>query len=89
MFKQSIEMKLAMLFLLGWLVVGFVVALAVGKFIREVGLNVADDEYPDRRFKMRRASMTRSADAPPQPIQGERRHELDRRKAGSTSKVRR
>jgi hypothetical protein len=73
-------MKLAMLFLLGWLVVGFVVALAIGKLIREVGLNVADDEYPDRRFKMRRASMARGADALPPPIQEKRRSASDRRK---------
>jgi hypothetical protein len=73
-------MNLAMLFLLGWLVVGFVVALAIGKLIRELGLKVADDEYPDRRFKMRRASMARDADAPPPPIQEERRSASDRRK---------
>jgi hypothetical protein len=73
-------MKLAMLLLLGWLVVGFVVALAIGKLIREVGLKVVDDEYPDRRFKMRRASMARGADAPPPPIQEKRRSASDRRK---------
>jgi hypothetical protein len=73
-------MKLAILFLFGWLVVGFVVALAIGKLIREVGLKVADDEYPDRRFKMRRAFMARSADAPPTRTQGERRREPNRRK---------
>jgi hypothetical protein len=73
-------MNLAMLFLLGWLVVGFVVALAIGKLIREVGLKVADDEYPDRRFKMRRAFMARDADAPPPAIQEERRSASDRRK---------
>ena len=80
MLIQSVQMKLALLFLLGWLVVGFVVALALGKLIREVGLNVADDEYPDRRFKMRRASMAPSDDAPPAPTQEERRREPDRRK---------
>lgn len=73
-------MKLAILFLLGWLVVGFIVALALGKLIREVGLNTADDEYPDRRFKMRRASMKRGADASPQPIPEERRRAPARRK---------
>jgi hypothetical protein len=75
-------MKLAILFLLGWLLVGFVVALAIGKLIREVGLKVTDDEYPDRRFKMRRASMARSANAPApaSPAQAERRREPDRRK---------
>lgn len=82
MLTQSAEMKLAILFFFGWLAVGFVVALAVGKLIREVGLKVADDEYPDRRFKMRRASMTRSAGAPPPPTQKERRREPDRRKRG-------
>ena len=80
MLTQSTKMKLAMLFLLGWLVVGFVVALAIGKLIREVGLKVADDEYPDRRFKMRRAPMARGADASPPPTQEERRGESDRRK---------
>ena len=73
-------MKLAMVFLLGWLVVGFIVALALGKLIRAVGLKVADDEYPDRRFEMRRASMKRSADAPPPLTPNERRHQSDRRK---------
>lgn len=73
-------MKLAILFLLGWLVVGFIVALALGKLIREVGLNTADDEYPDRRFKMRRASMKGSADAPPPPTRQERRRAPTRRK---------
>jgi hypothetical protein len=75
-----IEMKLAILFLLGWLVVGFIVALALGKLIREVGLNTADDEYSDRRFKMRRASMKASADAPPPPTRQERRRAPTRRK---------
>ena len=73
-------MKLVIFFLLGWLVVGFLAAVAIGKVIREIGLNVADDEYPDRRIKMRRATVKRSADAPPPPTQGERRRESDRRK---------
>jgi hypothetical protein len=81
-------MKLAILFL-GWLVVGFVVALAIGKLIREVGLNVADDEYPDRRFQMRRASMSRSADAPPASTQEQRRREPDRRKGDDVPRKRR
>jgi hypothetical protein len=72
-------MKLVILFLLGWLVMGFVVAVAIGKLIREVGRNVADDEYPDRRIEVRRASMSRNTGAPPPPKQGERRHEPDRR----------
>lgn len=81
MLTQSIEMKLTILFLLGWFVVGFVVALVVGKLIREVGLKVPDDEYPDRRFTMRRASMSHTGGkALPSSAQAERRHEPDRRK---------
>lgn len=79
-------MKLAILFLLGWLAVGFVVALALGKLIREVGRNVADDEYPDRRFKMRRATMADAA--PPSSTEGERRREPDRRKGDHVSRQR-
>lgn len=73
-------MKLVIIFLLVWLVVGFVVAVAIGKLIREVGRNGADDEYPDRRIEVRRASMKRSEDARPPPTQGERRRKADRRK---------
>jgi hypothetical protein len=80
-------MKLAILFL-GWLVVGFVVALAIGKLVREVGLNVADDEYPDRRSQMRRASRM-APNAPPASIQEQRRREPDRRKGDDVPRKRR
>ncbi len=59
-------MKLV-IFLFGWLLVAFVVAVALGKLIREAGRNVADDEYPDRRIKMRRASMKTADKTRPQP----------------------
>ena len=72
-------MKLVILVLLGWLVVGFVVAIAIGKLIREVGRNVADDEYPDRRIEMRRASMKLADNVSTPPKQGERRRKPDRR----------
>ncbi len=73
-------MKLVILFLLGWLMVAFLVALAIGKLIREVGRSVIDDKYPDRRIQMRRASMSRTTSAVPPPTRGERRRKPDRRK---------
>jgi hypothetical protein len=49
-------------FLLGWLIVGFLVALAVGKYIREANRldepatpTTADRQRPERRISIRRA----------------------------------
>ncbi len=55
------------LFVLGWLLVGFLVALFVGKFIRQAHRlgeptmpTTADRQRPERRISIRRVSIRRA-----------------------------